>query len=98
MKIQLTMQINFVSSLYPEEIRTMDLKCKNIEILMGSKTDDIIHELFESFLQKYQKKLEEKVKDSKFVFESVDLLYYSFHKIKIKKRWIIYGISRMVKK
>ena len=61
MKIQLTMQINFFSSLYPEEIRTMDPKSKNIEILMGSKTDDIIHELFESFLQKYQIKLEEKV-------------------------------------
>ena len=55
------MQINFVSSLYPEEIRTMDPKSKNIEILMGSKTDDIIHELFESFFQKYQTKLEEKV-------------------------------------
>ena len=61
MKFQLTMQVNFVSSSYPKEIRTMDPKSKNIEILMGSKTDDIIHELFESFLQKYQIKLEEKV-------------------------------------
>ena len=46
MEIQLTMQINFVSFLDPEEIRTMDSKSKNIEILMGSETDDIINELF----------------------------------------------------
>ena len=58
-KIQLTMQIDFVSSLDPGEIRTMDSKSKSIEILVGSKTDNII-ELFESFLQKYQEELEEK--------------------------------------
>ena len=65
-KIQLTMQINFLSSLDPGEIRTMDLKSKNIEILMGSKADDIINDLFESFLERYQDKLEEKMKDRKF--------------------------------
>ena len=65
-KIQLTMQINFLSSLDPGEIRTMDLKSKNIEILMGSKADDIINDLFESFLERYQDKLEEKKKDRKF--------------------------------
>ena len=35
---------------------------------MGSETDDIINKLFEFFLQKYQEKLQEKMKDSKFVF------------------------------
>ena len=54
------MQINFVAALNPGEIRTMDSKSKNIEILMGSETDDIINELFESSLQKDQEKLEEK--------------------------------------
>ena len=44
------MQINFVSSLDTTEIRTMDSKSENIEILMSSETDDIINELFESFL------------------------------------------------
>ena len=41
-KIQLTMWINFISSLDPGEMRTMDSKSKNVEILMGDKTDDII--------------------------------------------------------
>ena len=80
------MQINFVSSLDPGEIRTMDSKSKNIEILIGSETDYIINKLFELFLQKYQEGLEEKMRDSKFVFERIDLLYYSLHKTNIKRK------------
>ena len=63
----------------------MDSKSKNVEILMGSERDDIINELFESFLQKHQEFLEEKMRDSKLVFESVDLLYYSLHKTTLKR-------------
>ena len=59
-KIQLTMRINFVSSLDPEKIRVMNSKSDNIEIMMGTETDDIIKELFEYFLKRYQKNLEEK--------------------------------------
>ena len=65
------MQINFVYSLDPGEICTMDSKSNNKEILMGSKTIDIVNECFESFLQKYQEELEEKIIDSKFVFENL---------------------------
>ena len=79
------MQINFISSLDPGEIRTMDSKSDNVEITMGNETDDIIKELFKSFLEKYQKNLEEKMKDSKFVFESVDLLYYGLHKTTLRR-------------
>ena len=84
-KIRLTMQINFVSSLDPKEIRTIDSKSDNAEITMGSETDDIIKELFEFFLKKYHEDLNEKIKDSKFVFESVDLLYYSLHKATLRR-------------
>ena len=38
---------------------------------MGNETDEII-ELFESLLQKYQEGLEESMKGSDFVFDSVD--------------------------
>ena len=37
----------------------MHSKCDNIEIMMDNKTDKIIEELFESFLQSYQEGLEE---------------------------------------
>ena len=48
-KIQLTMQITFISSLDTGEFRIMHSKSDNIEIMMGIEIDDIINELFESF-------------------------------------------------
>ena len=72
-KIQLTISINFISSKDSDETRNMHTKSDNIEIMMGSKTDDIIDELFESFLRKYQEGLEESMTGSEFVFDSVDL-------------------------
>ena len=40
--------------------------------MMGSETDEIIEKLFESLLQRYQEGLEESVKGSEFIFDSVD--------------------------
>ena len=60
----------------------MDSKSNSVEILMDSETDNIIDELFKSFLQRYQNNLEQKMKGSNFVFESVDLLFRSLHKIR----------------
>ena len=72
-KIQLTMQINFIFSKVFEETRTKSTKSDNIEIMMGSETDDVIEELRESLLQRYQNGLEEKMKRSDFVCDSIDL-------------------------
>ena len=38
----------------------MHTKSDNEEIVTGSDTDEIIEELFESFLQRYEQNLEEK--------------------------------------
>ena len=67
------MPINFISSKDSDETRNMHTKSDNIEIMMGSETDDIIDELCESFLQKYQEGLEESIEGSEFIFDSVDL-------------------------
>ena len=67
------MQINFISSKDSEETRTMHTKSHNIEIMMGNETDEIIEKLFESLLQNYQKNLEESMRGSEFVFDSIDL-------------------------
>ena len=72
-KIQLTMAFNFIS---PEETRTMHTSSDNIKMIMGSETNDIIENLRESLLQRHQKRLEESMKASEFVCDSVDLLYY----------------------
>ena len=41
-KIQLTMAINFISSKDSDETRTMHTKTNNVEIMIGSETDEII--------------------------------------------------------
>ena len=57
-KIQLTMQVNFISSKDSDETRTMHTKSNNVEIMMGSETNEIIKELFKSLLQRYKERLE----------------------------------------
>ena len=79
------MQINFISSLDKDEFSVMHTKSDNIEIMNGTETNDIINELFKSFLRRYQEGLETKMKGSEFIFESVDLLYYSLHKISLNR-------------
>ena len=84
-KIQLTMEIDFISSKDSDEIRTVHTKSHNTEIIMGNKTDEIIAELFKSLLQNYQKNLEKSTRGSEIVFDSVDLLYYQLQKISLKR-------------
>ena len=85
-KIQLKMRIKSISSKKFKETRTMHSISNNIEIFMGSETDDIIDELFESHLQRYQKaKQEAKKRGREFIHENVDLLYYYLHKTRLKK-------------
>ena len=79
-KIELTMQINFISSKDSDETRTMHTKSDNIEIMMGNETDEIIEKLFKSLLQKYQDGLEESMRGSKFIRDSVDLCITTFKK------------------
>ena len=58
-KIQLTMAINLISSKKDsDETRTIRAKSDNIEIMIGSEIDEIIEDLFKSFLQRYQEGLE----------------------------------------
>ena len=72
-KSQLTMSVNFIFSKDSDETRNMSTKRDNMEIMMGSETEEIIKEPFESLLQKYQEGLEEPIKRSEFIFDSVDL-------------------------
>ena len=57
MKNQLTMGINPFSLKDSEETRTMHTTSDNIETMIGGETDEIIEEIFYSFLQRYQKRL-----------------------------------------
>ena len=70
-------------------MRLMHTKSDNIKIMMGSETDEIIEEHFESLLQRYQEGFEESMKGSEFIFDSADVLYYNLNKISL----IIYRFS-----
>ena len=52
--------------------------------MQGKNTNDIIIEIFDSFLYNYQKELKNN-KGSDFVFESVDLLDYKLHRVRLKR-------------
>ena len=79
-KLQLTAEINF-TSLKPDsdEKRIMHTKSDNTEIMIGSDTNEVIKELFKSFLQRCQEGLQEKMKGSEYEFDGVNLLHYDFH-------------------
>ena len=79
------MAINFISSKGFDETRTMHTKSNNVEIMIGSKTDEIMEDLFKSFLQKYQEGLEVSVRGSGIVYDSVDVLYYNLNKVSLSR-------------
>ena len=63
----------------------MHPKIDSIEIMMDSKTHEIIESLFESLLQRYQEGLEESMKGSDFIFDSIDILHYNLNKISLNR-------------
>ena len=79
-------EINFIS-LKPgsDETRIMHTRSDNVEIMIGDDNDDIIEELFKSFLQKYEESLQNKMRGSDFEFDVVFFLYYDFNKISISR-------------
>ena len=48
--------------------------------MFGDDNDDIIEQLFESLLQKYEENLQNKMRGSEFEFDGVNFLYYDFNK------------------
>ena len=69
-KIQINMHVNFISSRDTGETRIYYVWSDNVSIMQGIDTNDIIKELFESFLHDYQEKFKT-IKGSDFLFESV---------------------------
>ena len=83
-KIQINMHVNFISSRDTGETRIYYIWSDNVSIIQGENTNDIIKELFESFLHDYQEKLKT-IKGSDFVFESVDLIDYKLNRVRLKR-------------
>ena len=78
------MHVNFVSSRDAGEPRIYYVWSDNVSIMQGRDTDHIIREIFRSFLHNYQEELK-MIKGSEFVFESVDLMDYKLHRVRLRR-------------
>ena len=82
--MQLSAEINF-KSLKPgsDETRVMYTRSDNEECMSGDDTNEIIKLLFESFLQRFEGNLQNKMRGSEFEFDGINFFYYSFNKTSI---------------
>ena len=62
----------------------MSSQSDNIEVMSCYNANEIIKEIFESLLSRYQIGLETSMKGSDFIIDLIRLLYYKFHKINFK--------------
>ena len=86
-KIQISMLVNFISFISNKDIGEtciIYVWSDNVKIMWGIDTDDIIREFFEYFLNNYQKE-KKIIEGSDFIFESVELMDYKFHKVSLRR-------------
>ena len=61
----------------------MHVRSNNEEFMSGDDTNEIIKSLFQSFIQRYEENLQNKMKGSDFEFDGINFLYYGFNKTSI---------------
>ena len=60
-------------------------------------TNDVVEELFKSTLERYQTGLQELMRESEFVFDCVNELYYKFHKVDLNRGRSYFDSPRWLK-
>ena len=61
----------------------MHVRSDSEEFMSGDDTNEIIKSLFQSFIQRYEESLQNKMKGSDFAFDGINFLYYDFNKTSI---------------
>ena len=85
-EIQLTMHNGCISTKSFEETRTIYIKREPLEAFICSNTEDVINKLFNTILQRFQHAQETSHdRRSEFIPGSVELLYYHFKRIDIRR-------------
>ena len=74
-KIQSTIAINFISSKDVDEEHVMHLKSSNIEFISYDNANEVVNELVDSLLSRYQISLETSMRGSDFIFDLVQRWY-----------------------
>ena len=62
----------------------MHSKSDKIQIMISAESNEVINKLFDSLKNRYQNNLE-LMKDTEFVFDYVQLVYYKCHKINLNR-------------
>ena len=96
-KIQISIRVNFISSKDTGETHNIYVWSDNKIFIWCSHTDNSIRGLFLSFLVNYQKELKI-ISASGLNFESVELMDYKLHKVRLKRggsyikspEWLLY--------
>ena len=97
-KVKLTIEVIFILLKHgSDESRIMYTRSDNIEIMFSDDNDDIIEQLFESLLKKYEENLQNKMTGSEFEFDGVNFLYYEFNKTSINKGGSYIGSPKWLK-
>ena len=63
----------------------MHLRNGNMEFMSYDNVNEVVDELFESLISRYQIGLETSMRGSDFIFDSVQRLYYECQKINFKR-------------
>ena len=97
--MQSSAEINFIS-LKPgsDETGVMYTRSDNKEFMSGDDTNEIIKLLFESFLQRFEENLQNKMRGSEFEFDGINFFYYDFNKTSIYRGGTYIDSPKMVKK
>ena len=84
-KIQLTIAINLIFSKDTEEECAMYSTSDNINFTSYDNVNEVANELLESLRSKYQDNLKTSLRGSNFIFDSVQLMHYKYHKVNFKR-------------
>ena len=80
------MHISCISTRNFKDKRTINPQSEPVEIFKVSNIKDVIDKLFDTLLQRFQRAQEtSNERGNEFIFDSVELLYYHFHKIDIRR-------------
>ena len=74
-KVQLTTLVNFISSKDAYEEHIMHSKSNNTEFMTYDNANDVVDELFDALLLRYQVGLETSMRGSYFIFRFFSIFY-----------------------
>ena len=97
-KIQLAIAISFISLKDAEEEHVMHAESDNKKFMSLDNVNDVIDELFWSLFSRYQNNLETSMRGKDFIFDSVQVLHYKFHKVNFRRGGSYIDSSDRIKK